>query len=154
MSYVALNNSTVIDYLRDLPSLDGILSPGADLHAREVGDGNLNLVFIVENRASARVFVPGVKTAALVHCDTSWVASNTPKAPAPLACGLRSGMFSRLKWASVSTRWWSWSSSGPSGPTDKDCRSLTAGEPLSWWDPLSSAPEVNGGWSAMGISPS
>lgn len=50
MSYVALNHSTVIDYLRGLRTLDGILSPEADLHAREVGDGNLNLVFIVENR--------------------------------------------------------------------------------------------------------
>ena len=49
MAYVALDNSTVLDYLRTVPALDGILPQDAGLHAREVGDGNLNQVFIVQS---------------------------------------------------------------------------------------------------------
>ncbi|MEZ4582256.1 MAG: S-methyl-5-thioribose kinase [Caldilineaceae bacterium] len=49
MTYQALDQSTVINYLRGVDSLDGVLDRDADLRAREVGDGNLNLVFIVEN---------------------------------------------------------------------------------------------------------
>lgn len=51
MAYYALDNRTVLDYLRGLSSLDGILDTSAPLTAREVGDGNLNQVFIVENGA-------------------------------------------------------------------------------------------------------
>ena len=49
MAYVALDTSTVLDYLRTVPALDGILPQEAGLHAREVGDGNLNQVFIVQS---------------------------------------------------------------------------------------------------------
>jgi len=49
MAYQALNHDTVIDYLRRVPALAEVIDLSAPLHAREVGDGNLNLVFIVEN---------------------------------------------------------------------------------------------------------
>ena len=51
MAYRALDTQTVIEYLRDLGKLDPILGDTTSLQAREVGDGNLNLVFIVENKA-------------------------------------------------------------------------------------------------------
>ena len=51
MAYTALDNSTVRDYLRTVTALQGILPPDADLDAREVGDGNLNQVFIVQSRS-------------------------------------------------------------------------------------------------------
>ncbi|MEZ4716022.1 MAG: hypothetical protein R2851_08030 [Caldilineaceae bacterium] len=44
MTYQALDQSTVINYLRGVDSLDGVLDRDADLRAREVGDGNLNLI--------------------------------------------------------------------------------------------------------------
>ncbi|HID52260.1 MAG TPA: S-methyl-5-thioribose kinase [Anaerolineae bacterium] len=49
MSYYALDTTTVIDYIKTRPALDGFFPAGAPLTAREVGDGNLNLVFFVEN---------------------------------------------------------------------------------------------------------
>ncbi len=51
MPYHPLDSTTAVDYLRavDLPILDG----DAPLRAREVGDGNLNQVFIVENERNA-----------------------------------------------------------------------------------------------------
>ena len=52
MAYAALDNSTVLDYLRTVTALEGILPKGADLSAREVGDGNLNQVFIVQSRSA------------------------------------------------------------------------------------------------------
>ncbi len=52
MAYAALDNSTVLDYLRTVTALEGILPPDADLSAREVGDGNLNQVFIVQSRGA------------------------------------------------------------------------------------------------------
>ncbi|HAJ37767.1 MAG TPA: S-methyl-5-thioribose kinase [Chloroflexi bacterium] len=48
MTYRALDSYSVLDYLRATPALDAVLDLSAPLHAREVGDGNLNLVFIVE----------------------------------------------------------------------------------------------------------
>ena len=53
----------------------------------------------------------GLRVAARCRACTSKV----PKAPDPLACGLRSGMFSRLKCARVSSRWTSCRRSGPFG---------------------------------------
>ena len=50
MAYTALDNSTVLDYLRTVTALEAILPRDADLSAREVGDGNLNQVFIVQSR--------------------------------------------------------------------------------------------------------
>lgn len=48
MGYRALDSYSVLDYLRATPTLGAVLDLSAPLHAREVGDGNLNLVFIVE----------------------------------------------------------------------------------------------------------
>ena len=50
------------------------------------------------------VFVPGWNTAALVYALTSLVTSKRPNAPPPLACGWRSGIRSRLKFAICSMR--------------------------------------------------
>ncbi|MBP7961368.1 MAG: S-methyl-5-thioribose kinase [Caldilineaceae bacterium] len=51
MAYYALDNHSVLDYLRGLSSLTGILDTAAPLTAQEIGDGNLNQVFIVHNQA-------------------------------------------------------------------------------------------------------
>ncbi len=51
MAYYALDNHSVLDYLRGLSSLGGILDITAPLTAQEIGDGNLNQVFIVHNQA-------------------------------------------------------------------------------------------------------
>ena len=53
MAYQALDTQTVVDYLHALDTLPGVLVDGAPLQAREVGDGNLNQVFIVENPVDA-----------------------------------------------------------------------------------------------------
>lgn len=50
MPYRALDEKTLIDYLRGRPAIAQRFSHGADLSVKEVGDGNLNLVFIVTNR--------------------------------------------------------------------------------------------------------
>ncbi len=49
MAYRALDTQTVVDYLRELGKLDHVFADYDSLQAREVGDGNLNLVFIIEN---------------------------------------------------------------------------------------------------------
>ena len=58
----------------------------------------------VEKRIRVSVLVPGWKTAALVNWLTSALTSKWPNAPPPLACGWRSGMRSRLKFAICSIR--------------------------------------------------
>lgn len=50
MAYQALNEKTLIAYLRSRPTAGELFSKDADLAVTEVGDGNLNLVFIVVNR--------------------------------------------------------------------------------------------------------
>jgi 5-methylthioribose kinase len=55
MPYAALDPSTVLDYLRAVPALADRLPPDSHLHAREVGDGNLNQVFIVHSHDSSGV---------------------------------------------------------------------------------------------------
>jgi len=50
MAYQALNEKTLIGYLRSRPTASELFSKDADLAVTEVGDGNLNLVFIVVNR--------------------------------------------------------------------------------------------------------
>jgi 5-methylthioribose kinase len=47
-AFVALEPSTVPAYLDARPALRAIV-PGPELHVREVGDGNLNLVFVVRD---------------------------------------------------------------------------------------------------------
>ena len=49
MAYRALDETTVIDYVRSHPNLAGRFSDETALTAEEVGDGNLNLVFIVRS---------------------------------------------------------------------------------------------------------
>lgn len=57
MAYHALDSYSVLDYLRATPALDTVLDLKAPLQAREVGDGNLNLVFIVEGATGQSVVV-------------------------------------------------------------------------------------------------
>jgi 5-methylthioribose kinase len=51
MAYTPLNEHTVIDYVKSRPSLQSIFADAkaGEMVASEVGDGNLNLVFIVKN---------------------------------------------------------------------------------------------------------
>ena len=49
MTYRPLDESTIVDYISQRPSLAAVFSSFDHLSIREVGDGNLNLVFIVEN---------------------------------------------------------------------------------------------------------
>lgn len=49
MAYRALDDKTVLDYVRSRPKLASIFSDKSALAAQEVGDGNLNLVFIITN---------------------------------------------------------------------------------------------------------
>jgi 5-methylthioribose kinase len=48
-AYKPLTEATVLDYVRACAPLHELLPPDAPLHSREVGDGNLNLIFIVEH---------------------------------------------------------------------------------------------------------
>lgn len=50
MAYQALNEKTLVDYIRNRPSMQKIFPSDADFSVEEVGDGNLNLVFIVRNK--------------------------------------------------------------------------------------------------------
>jgi len=52
MTYRPLNETTIVDYLAQRPSLSGVFTDFCRLSVSEVGDGNLNLVFIVENTAN------------------------------------------------------------------------------------------------------
>ncbi len=47
--YTPLNNQTVLDYVRSRPALSEIFGAAAHLSAVEIGDGNLNQVFIVKS---------------------------------------------------------------------------------------------------------
>jgi len=49
VSYEALNERTLVDYTQSRASMKTVFSSDARLSVREVGDGNLNLVFIVVN---------------------------------------------------------------------------------------------------------
>jgi len=49
VAYQPLDNKSVVDYVKNRPALENILPPYSNLVAKEVGDGNLNLVFIIEN---------------------------------------------------------------------------------------------------------
>ena len=50
MPYHALNENTLVSYLRSRPAVAARFDRGAELSVKEVGDGNLNLVFVVSNR--------------------------------------------------------------------------------------------------------
>ncbi len=53
MSYSILDNKSVVDYVLSIPSLRKLFGSKDAVLAREVGDGNLNLVFIVGNDAKS-----------------------------------------------------------------------------------------------------
>ncbi len=48
MPYQALTEQTIIEYIKSRPALERIFPKNAPLTAREVGDGNLNMVYIVQ----------------------------------------------------------------------------------------------------------
>ncbi|MEZ4865610.1 MAG: S-methyl-5-thioribose kinase [Caldilineaceae bacterium] len=50
MAYQALNETTIIDYVKTRPALAAILPPSGQITAKEVGDGNLNTVYILQNQ--------------------------------------------------------------------------------------------------------
>ena len=52
MTYRPLDETTIVDYIAGRPSLAGVFSDFTRLSISEVGDGNLNLVFIIENTAN------------------------------------------------------------------------------------------------------
>lgn len=52
MAYRPLDETTIVEYIAQRPSLAAVFSSFEDLSISEVGDGNLNLVFIVESRAN------------------------------------------------------------------------------------------------------
>ncbi len=54
-AYRAFDATTVLDYLAGVPALAERLGSRGTWRAREVGDGNLNLVFVVEGEAGAAV---------------------------------------------------------------------------------------------------
>jgi len=50
MAYQPLTPETLLDYLKGRPALAGILPENETYDVKEVGDGNLNLVFFVQSR--------------------------------------------------------------------------------------------------------
>ncbi len=49
MAYQELNETTIIDYVKTRPALNALFSSNARVTAKEVGDGNLNTVYILQN---------------------------------------------------------------------------------------------------------
>ena len=49
MTYQALDAKSAVEYVKNCPALENVLPDPGNLVAKEVGDGNLNLVFIIEN---------------------------------------------------------------------------------------------------------
>lgn len=54
MAYQALTEESVVGYVKGRPALENIFPPDCNVAVKEVGDGNVNLVFIVENRDDAQ----------------------------------------------------------------------------------------------------
>ncbi len=52
MTYRPLNETTIVEYIAQRPALTKVFSDFTHLSISEVGDGNLNLVFIVRNAAN------------------------------------------------------------------------------------------------------
>jgi 5-methylthioribose kinase len=57
MTYQALTETTVINYIKNRPALAAMFPPQAQLKAQEVGDGNINLVFVIEDPAGGQSVV-------------------------------------------------------------------------------------------------
>lgn len=53
MTYQALDEQTVIDYIKKRPALARVFPAETQLTAKEVGDGNINMVFVVEDQQGA-----------------------------------------------------------------------------------------------------
>lgn len=51
MAYQELSEATILAYLQTRPALEPLLTPLGELSAKEVGDGNLNAVYIIESVA-------------------------------------------------------------------------------------------------------
>jgi 5-methylthioribose kinase len=49
VTYQALDSKSAVEYVKNCPALANVLPNPENLVAKEVGDGNLNLVFIIEN---------------------------------------------------------------------------------------------------------
>lgn len=56
-SYYALDEKTVTDYVKTRPALATIFSDNGQLKAKEVGDGNINMVFVIEDSNNAQSVV-------------------------------------------------------------------------------------------------
>lgn len=52
MTYYALDTTSVVDFVKNRPATADFFPKGADVVTSEVGDGNLNLVFILENASN------------------------------------------------------------------------------------------------------
>jgi 5-methylthioribose kinase len=52
MTYRPLDETTIVDYIARRPALASVFSDFGQLSISEVGDGNLNLVFIIENSSN------------------------------------------------------------------------------------------------------
>ncbi|KKK68395.1 hypothetical protein LCGC14_2944480, partial [marine sediment metagenome] len=50
MPYKALDENSVPDYVKSRPALGGLFPSDCDVGVKEIGDGNVNLVFMVENK--------------------------------------------------------------------------------------------------------
>lgn len=57
MAYQALTEQTIIDYIKSRPVVAGMFAPNSQLKAKEVGDGNINLVFVVEDESNSHSVV-------------------------------------------------------------------------------------------------
>ena len=65
MAYFALDNESILEYVRSREALDSVIDRKGNLNADEIGDGNLNQVFIVreaENESGRAIIVKQVST--------------------------------------------------------------------------------------------
>lgn len=54
MEYRQLTEDSVVDYLKTVPGTEKVLGNLDDLHIREIGDGNLNYVYIITNNSDSK----------------------------------------------------------------------------------------------------
>ncbi len=70
MTLTLLTTDTVVAFLQDVPGLDGLVDAHDVADVREVGDGNLNLVFVVRDGGGRSVVVK--QSLPHVRTDPSW----------------------------------------------------------------------------------
>ena len=51
MAYRQLSIESIAEYLQGIPEMKKVFSSFNDLDIREIGDGNLNYVYLVKNKA-------------------------------------------------------------------------------------------------------